>query len=136
MLNFHHGNRAAVAMAALLINYPGYASTSLRTVGSARIQEAAAVSIVGNAPLQMVLTSGAPTVFGFTVAPAASGVPGSPQSMNEPARFAVNGSGLLGGVTGTGEVLSVTMDGEAPLNAQASAGGSEPEVKVVIAQFN
>lgn len=130
------GARIALAAALLGASQIAQATNNVRTAGTAEIQEAAGVTIVDNAPLQLVLTSGEPTAFLFTVAPGSSGSPASTNLAIQSVPLDINGTGFVPGMTSTGEILSVSMAG-AEIDGPASADGpAQQNVREVIAQFN
>lgn len=123
-----------IALLALLLGsgQAAQAANSLRTEATSEIQDAAGVTVLQNASLQLLLTSGVPTAFMFTVAPAQSGTPASTTLGISSVPLGIDGSGFVAGVADTGEALSVSI-------AAGDAGGSGDagqNVRRVIAQFN
>jgi hypothetical protein len=130
------GRRITLVAAVLGCSQAAQATNSVRTAASAEIQDAAGVTIVDDVPLQLLLTSGVPTAFMFTVAPAQSGSPASTNLGIRSVPIDVNGSGFVAGVTDTGEILSVSVASGEDSAAPGSDGSAAQNVRTVIAQFN
>ncbi|HWH18602.1 MAG TPA: hypothetical protein VNT77_09760 [Allosphingosinicella sp.] len=129
----------AILISSWLFAAPAGAANSLRTGGSASISEAASVTVVTNAPLQILLASGSIAPSGVTFTVAGSGavaVPGFVSAAADANSLLVSGNGLMTGTTMNGEALSVSVgDGIGDEPGQANTGGNTG-VKVVVAQFN
>lgn len=129
------GRRIALVAAVLGWSQAAQATNSVRTAGSAEIQDAAGVTLVDSAPLQLLLTNGVPTAFMFTVAPAQTGSPASTNLGIRSVPIDVNNSGFVAGMTDTGEILSVSVASGGGTGSE-SDGSAGQNVRTVIAQFN
>jgi hypothetical protein len=107
----------------------------VHTAASVEIRDAAGMSVTGSAPFQLLLTSGAPSFFAMTVAPTSNGTPASPNLSLASSFGEITVDGFAPAVTSNGEVLSVSMTGEAA-NLFAARADSEHPVRAIIAQFN
>lgn len=116
----------------LLVSTQARPAAPIRTSASLEIRDAASLSVVGDAPLQLLLSSGGETMFTLTPGSTSGGANGGS------AALVVNGSGAWAGTTASGEVLSVSVaaaDGSTA--AEGSAGAADaPQARFVIAQFN
>lgn len=130
------GRWIALIAAVLGWSQAAQATNSVRTAASAEVQDAAGVTLVDNVPLQLLLTTGVPTAFMFTVAPAQSGTPASTNLGIRSVPIDVNGSGFVAGVTDAGEILSVSVASGDGSGAAGSDGSAGQNVRTVIAQFN
>jgi len=115
---------SAVLSLVLLPNTPS-GLKAIQTQGSVRIQEAAGISVLNTAPLQLMLSSDT----GMWITPAIQSGTGSDSGSEE--NSALADGGLFASITTAGEVLSVSVgDTEA---VETSAG---KKFKRIIAQFN
>lgn len=118
---------AAAGASPLLLASHAWAAATVRTPGSLDIREAATLSVVNQAPLQLLLSSGTDTTF--TVSAAATV---STKTAASGAPIPV-GPGPWAAAAATGEVLSVSL---ASADAEESGVAGQPQVRFIIAQFN
>lgn len=103
---------------------------SLRTQGSVRIEDSAGVTVVGDPPLQLILSSGS-IVWTSAGRSGSAGRETHAQKLSD-APFIVEQSGFSSLMSGSGEVLSVSVRS----NEDGSWSGSGRHLKLIIAQFN
>ena len=113
----------------LLLSGHAWAATTARSEASLEIREAASLTVIKNPLLQLFLSSGSDTVFTLTASSSEGSQSGGSGSL------IVNGSTPWAGMTSSGEMLSVSV-AAAGGGQSGGAGGSSPEVRFVIAQFN
>lgn len=119
----------ASAVLSLLVLLPNDPATvkALHTQGSVRIQEAAGISVLNTAPLQLILSS----EFGMWAGAVPVGQSTSASGLKADENLALAEGGLFASITAPGEVLSVSVG-----DTEAVETLSGKRFKRIIAQFN
>lgn len=117
---------ASAVLPVLLLASGPAAFKSLQTQGSVRIQEAAGVTMLSEAPLQLLLSSD------FGVSTGAASRDGSTGDAGPGRGLAVADGGLFASIANPGEVLSVSV-GDTEITVEHGGG---KKLKRIIAQFN
>lgn len=115
---------SAVLPVLLLASDPA-AFKSLQTQGSVRIQEAAGVTMLSEAPLQLLLSSDSGVSTGAVPRDGSTGDAGPGGGL------AVADGGLFASIANPGEVLSVSVG-----DTEITDEQGEKRLKRIIAQFN
>lgn len=114
----------------LTLNDSPQVADSLRTQGSVRIEDSAGMTVVGDPPLQLILSSGSVIWLSGSRYKSASRETHAQELSDVP--FMVEQSGFSSLMSGSGEVLSVSVRS----NEDGLLGGRGPQLKLIIAQFN
>jgi hypothetical protein len=114
----------------LTLNDSPQVAESLRTQGSVRIEDSAGMTVVGDPPLQLILSSGS-VVWKSAGRSRSTGIETDVQELWD-VPFVVEQSGFSSLMSGSGEVLSVSVRS----NEDGLLGGRGPQLKLIIAQFN
>lgn len=112
----------------LTFNDSPQVADSLRSQGSVRIEDSAGMTVVGNPPLQLILSSGSVI---WTSAGRSRSAGAHAQKLSD-IPFIVEQAGFSSLMSGSGEVLSVSVRS----SEDALLRENGPHLKLIIAQFN
>ena len=131
----------AFALLHLALGASSAAGQSVVTGAAMEISEPAAVRVVRDAPMVILISSGVMTQFGatFALATASGGIstPGFVSASSGPGNvLSIAGAGAITGTTIYGEALSISVGGENADSTAVYEGAPGTTVRLVIAQYN